>query len=122
MAVKHIQDESRTHSRGVLLRCYGLRNPVPHERSGVAEGVCRAFYLCVFHVCRDVLRRSLESCDVSAPELKVMLDNRVIRSLLLAMFILACVVIVVLVVMAHNATVDGIMVREFAEWLRLTGG
>ncbi len=51
-----------------------------------------------------------------------MLDNRVIRSLLLAMFILACVVIVVLVVMAHNATVDGIMVREFAEWLRLTGG
>jgi hypothetical protein len=47
-----------------------------------------------------------------------MLDNRVIRSLLLAMFILACVVIVVLVVMAHNATVDRLLIEEF---LQLTG-
>lgn len=47
-----------------------------------------------------------------------MLDNRVIRSLLLAMFILACVVIIVLVAMAHNSTVDKAMLDEF---LRFTG-
>lgn len=51
-----------------------------------------------------------------------MLDSRVARTLLLAMCILACVVLVILAVMAHNATVDGMMVSEFEEWLRMTGG
>ena len=50
-----------------------------------------------------------------------MLDNRVIRSLLLAMFILACVVLVVLVAMAHNATVDRVLSEELFQMLG-TGG
>lgn len=51
-----------------------------------------------------------------------MLDNGIVRGLLLAMLILACVVVVILVVMAHNATVDRMLYEEFSELLRMTGG
>jgi len=51
-----------------------------------------------------------------------MLDNHVIRSLLLAIVILACVVVVILVVMAHNATVDRVLYEEISDILRMTGG
>lgn len=50
-----------------------------------------------------------------------MLDNRVIRSLLLAMFILACVVIVILSVMAHNDTVERDLRRGYEQWYYETG-
>lgn len=51
-----------------------------------------------------------------------MLDNRVIRSVLLAMLILACVVAIVLAVMAHNATVDRVLWQDYRDWYYETGG
>lgn len=51
-----------------------------------------------------------------------MLDSRVIRTLLLAIAVLACVVLFILVVMAHNAAVDRALYEEFSTLLRMTGG